>query len=169
MNWRQRILTDWPNDPQRSHKCRTALQQIEEGLTVLATMGHPLHVEEGYAPPPPPEWPRVMFHLFQGAKVFYCEADVTEAGEDWYPTMEEARYAAGVTKQNQRGGIFSKALPSIPYRTSDQKSHEKAVEEEAERLALQVKRQFIEDQRALHRSRAGEPNFGRENGLARQV
>jgi hypothetical protein len=152
VNWRQRIVTDWPNDPQRAHKAKAALAQIEDGLLQLASLGHPLHVEEGYTPPPAPEFPKVMFHLYQGSKVFACQADVEEAGDDWYSTMEDARHAAGVTKQNQRGGIFTRSLPAMLWRTSEEKANDKALEEEGERLALAVKRQFIADQRALHRA-----------------
>ena len=162
VNWRQRIITDWPNDPQRSHKCREALKQIEEGLLQLASLGHPLHVEEGYTPPPKPEWPKAMFHIYQGAKVFGCEADLEEAGADWYPTMEEARHAAGVTKQNQRGGIFTKALPAIlPWFTSESVD-QKAINAEANRVALAAKRQFIADMRAQHRAKT-------ENGLVKDM
>jgi hypothetical protein len=170
MNWRQRILTDWPHDPQRSHKVQTALRQIEEGLQTLVSMGHPLHVEEGYAPPPAPEFPKVMFHLYQGGKVFACQADVEEAGEDWYPTMEAARYAAGVTKQNQRGGIFTKSLPTMLYQTYEEKVAERLMEEEAEIQAAEVKRKFVEEQRAIHRARTEGMNgvkFERKN--AREI
>lgn len=155
VNWRQRIITDWPNDPQRAHKAQAALKQIEESLATLASLGHPLHVEEGYTPPPPPEFPKVMFHLYQGSKVFACQADVDEAGEDWYSTMEDARHAAGVIKQNQRGGIFTKSLPAIItdfWKSPEEKLSEKALQEEAEQLAAAVKRQFISDQRAIHRA-----------------
>jgi len=153
VNWRQKIVADWPNDPQRQHKCRDALKQIEEGLLQLASLGHPLHLEEGYTPPPKPEFPKVMFHIYQGSKVFNCEADVEEAGEDWYPTMDEARHAAGVTKQNQRGGIFSKTLPAIMPWFSKEGADEKALNAEANKVALLAKRQFIEDMRAVHRAK----------------
>ena len=168
VNWRQRIITDWPNDPQRQHKCRDALKQIEEGLLQLASLGHPLHVEEGYTPPPKPEWPKAMFHIYQGAKVFACEADVEEAGEDWYPTMDEARYAAGVTKQNQRGGIFSKALPALFHWTSDERANEKALRDKANEVALAAKRQFIADMRAQHRAQQQAQAPDGANGVAEE-
>jgi hypothetical protein len=170
MNWRQRILADWPHDLQRAHKAQAALRQIEEGLLQLASLGHPLHVEEGYNPPPPPEWPKAMFHLFQGGKVFACQADVEEAGPDWYFSMEEARHAAGVTKQNQRGGIFSKSLPTMLMRTPEEIVAERAAEEEAERVIAAAKREAIAEQRAIHRTRANAMNgvpFEKRN--ARQV
>jgi hypothetical protein len=162
VNWRQRVITDWPNDPQRAHKAREALKQIEDGLLQLASLGHPLHLEEGYTPPPPPEWPKVMFHIYQGSKVFNCEADLTEAGEDWYPTMDEARHAAGVTKQNQRGGIFSKALPAIMPWFTQESIDQKALNAEANKVALAAKKQFIADMRAQHRAKV-------ENGLVKNM
>jgi hypothetical protein len=149
MNWRQKIITDWPNDPQRSHKAKEALKQIEESLLILASLGHPLHVEEGYTPPPPPEWPKAVFHMLQGTRVVACQADLDELGDDWYGTMEEARHAAGVIKQNQRGGIFSRALPSILRRGRD----DEEAEQEVARLAREAQKRFIQEQRAIHRSR----------------
>jgi hypothetical protein len=170
MNWRQRIITDWPNDPQRSHKCQAALKQIEEGLLQLASLGHPLHVEEGYVPPPPPEFPKVMFHLYQGGKVFVCQADVDEAGEDWYPTMEEARHAAGVTKQNQRGGIFTKTLPAVPIQNTLEAIAKRVTIEEEERAAAIAKKQFIEEARAEYVARNGAwGNLSTEKRNAREV
>lgn len=165
VNWRQRIITDWPNDPQRAHKAQAALKQIEDGLLQLASLGHPLHVEEGYTPPPAPEWPKAMFHLYQGSKVFACQADLDEAGDDWYSTMEDARHAAGVTKQNQRGGIFTRSLPAVisdMWKPANEKAAEKAIQDEAEQLAAAVKKQFIADQRALHRASAEVNAIGKQ-------
>ena len=48
MNWREKIITDWPNDLQKAHRCRQALQDLDRLLLELAGLGHPLHVEEGY-------------------------------------------------------------------------------------------------------------------------
>lgn len=120
MNWREKIVCDWPNDLQKAHRCKEALASLDRVLSELAGMGHPLHVEEGYVPPPPPGWPRAMFHIMAGSRVVNCQADLEELGEDWYPTMEAARHAAGLTKQYQRGGIFDKALPSLLGQTPEQ-------------------------------------------------
>ena len=150
MNWRQKIVADWPNEPQKAAKARMALQQIEEGLAMLATLGHPLHVEEGYLPPPKPEYPKVLFHIFQGQRVVHNVGDEKELGDDWYPTMEEARHAAGMTKQNQRGGIFARALPSIFRRTPEEETQVEMMN----RTAREAHRKFVLDQRAIHRHRA---------------
>ena|SRR3974390_339278 len=155
MNWRQRIIVDWPDDLQRRHKAMSALRAVEEGLLQLASMGHPLHLEEGYCPPPPPEWPQVWFHIFQGAKDFHCQTDVDEAGPDWYTTMEEARHAAGVTKQNQRGGIFTKTLPAVPIQDTLEAIAQRVKDEEAERAAAIAKRQFVEEAKAEYVARNG--------------
>jgi hypothetical protein len=164
MNWRQRIIVDWPNEPQKSFKARQALQQIEDGLATLAGMGHPLHVEEGYTPPPLPEYPKVVFHILQGQRVVNCQADFEELGDDWYPTMEEARHAAGVTKQNQRGGIFARALPSIFRRTPED---ETAVDEMT-RVANEAHRRFVADTRAANRNKDWQVDVRQEkrNGRA---
>jgi hypothetical protein len=147
-----------------------ALRAVEEGLLQLASMGHPLHLEEGYTPPPKPEWPQVWFHIFQGAKDFHCQADVDEAGPDWYPTMEEARHAAGVTKQNQRGGIFTRTLPTIPIQNTLEAIAERVKEEEAERVAAIAKRQFIEEARAEYVARNGAwGNLATEKRNAREI
>ena len=170
MNWRQRIIKDWPNHLQNQHKCLTALRQIEEALVVLNGLGHPLHVEEGYTPPPKPEWPQVYFHLYQGGRAFACEADLEEAGPDWYPTMEEARHAAGVTKQNQRGGIFTRTLPAVPIQNTLEAIAERVKTEEAERAAAIAKRQFIEDTRREYVARNGAwGNLDTEKRNAREI
>ena len=170
MNWRQRIIADGPHDPQRAHKVQTALRQVELMLAELASLGHPLHLEEGYSPPPRPEWPQVWFHIYQGARDFHCKADVEEAGPDWYVTMDEARHAAGVTKQNQRGGIFTKTLPAIPLQDTLEAIAQRVKDEEAERAAAIVKRQFIEEARAEFRVRNGAMSgIDAEKRNARQV
>ena len=155
MNWRQRIIKDFPHELQKAHKAQTALRQIEENLTILASLGHPLHVEEGYVAPPPPEWPQVWFHIYQGAKDFHCQEDVDEAGPDWYPTMEEARHAAGLIKQNQRGGIFTRTLPAVPIQDTLAAIAERVANEEAERAAAIAKRQLIEEARREYAARNG--------------
>ena len=165
MNWRQRIIVDWPNDPQRAHKAKEALRVLEECLLTLSGLGHPLHVEEGYLAPPKPEWPKPMFHIYQGARVFNCQADLDEAGEDWYPTMEDARFAAGLTKQNQRGGIFAKALPMALQPDSEGN----ALAAEAERVAKEAKRTFIAEQRAIHRANGALEAVPLEKRNARQI
>jgi len=160
MNWRQRIVVDWPNEPQKAHRAREALRAIEEGLAVLAGLGHPLHVEEGYTPPPLPEFPKVVFHIHQGSRAVNCQADLEELGDDWYPTMDEAKHAAGVTKQNQRGGIFARALPSLFRRTPEEES----AAEEMTRVANEAHRRFVSEQRAIHRF-----NSAFDNGDVREA
>jgi len=148
MNWRDKIVTDWPNDLQKAHRCRTALQDLERALLDLAGLGHPLHVEEGYLPPPPPGWPRAMFHLTEPARSIHCQGDLDELGDGWYPTMEEARNAKGLQKQYERGGIFNRALPTMLTQTPQQIA---AALEETMRLRDQQKK-FVDDMRAKHRT-----------------
>jgi hypothetical protein len=83
-----------------------------------------------------------------GARSVNCQADLDELGPDWYPTMEEARQAAGLTKQYQRGGIFEKALPSLMTQTPEQvKKHQE--EEYAKRAAI---KKFADDVRMKNRA-----------------
>jgi hypothetical protein len=147
MNWREKIIVDWPDDLQRNHKARAALADLDRVLLELAGLGHPLHVEEGYVAPPPPGWPRAAFHLYQGARVVNCQADLEELGPDWYPTMEEARHAAGIAKQYQRGGIFDKSLPSSLSQTPQQ--IQQTIADEAARKEQQ--KQFVLDLRFSNR------------------
>src|SRR5215471_2029594 len=169
-NWRQRVVADWPYDLQERHKALDALKSLEDALEVLQGLGHPLHVEEGYRPPPPPEWPQVWFHLYQGGRSFSCQADLDEAGPDWYPTMEDARHAAGVTKQNQRGGIFTRSLPSVPIQDTLEAIAGRVANEEAERAAAIAKRQFVEEARAEYVARNGAwGNLAAEKRNARTI
>lgn len=149
MNWRDRIVVDWPNDLQKAHRCRQALLDLERSLLELSGLGHPLHVEEGYRPPPPPGWPKAMFHLLAGSRVAYCQADLDELGPDWYPTMDEARHAAGLIKQYQRGGIFNRTLPTNLSQTPQE--IKKNLEETVRMREQQAK--FVNDMRS--RNRAG--------------
>lgn len=148
MDWRDKIICDWPNDLQKAHRCKTALHDLERVLLELAGLGHPLHVEEGYQAPPPPGWPKARFHILQGSRVVHCQGDLDELGDDWYPTMEEARYAAGITKQYQRGGIFTKSLPSLMTQTPEQVKAN--MEAEYKKRADQKK--FADDMRTINRA-----------------
>lgn len=147
MNWREKIIIDWPNDLQKAHRCRTALQDLERCLLELAGLGHPLHIEEGYRSPPPPGWPKAMFHLTEPAKVIHCQGDLDELGDGWYPTMEQARHEAGLTKQYQRGGIFNRALPQMLTQTPQEI---KRAQDEAIALREQ-QRKFVDDMRTKNR------------------
>lgn len=130
MNWRDRILADWPNDPQRAYKAQAALRSAEDALQTLASLGHPLHIREGSAPALVAEWPRMVFHLRAGERTVNCQAELEELGPDWFPTMEEARHSAGLIKQYQRGGIFDKNLPANPPSPEERRLMEAARQEE---------------------------------------
>lgn len=148
MNWREKIVTDWPNDLQKAHRCRTALQDLDRVLLELAGLGHPLHVEEGYQSPPSQGWPRAMFHLTEPAKAIWCQGELDELGDGWYPTMEEARHAHGMKKQFERGGIFSRDLPQMLSQTPQEiKRHQDEAIAQREQ-----QRKFVEDMRTKNRA-----------------
>jgi len=111
LDWRQRLLAEWPNNLQKHYLAQAAVRELDKALEVLATLGFLLHIEEGAAETVP-QWPRMVFHIRAGSREVTCQADLDELGPDWYPSMEEARHAAGMTKQMQRGGVFDRALPS---------------------------------------------------------
>lgn len=112
MDWRKRASTEYPNDLQKQHRIKVALAQLDEGVGTLMGLGIPVHVAEGPPPLPVPDWPKKVFHIRQGERLVACQAELDELGEHWYSTLEEARHAAGMTRQMQRGGIFTKDLPA---------------------------------------------------------
>lgn len=148
MNWREKIITAWPNDLQKSHRCRQALFDLDRVLLELSGLGHPLHVEEGYQPPPAPGWPKAMFHLTEPPKAIWCQGDLEELGDGWFPTMEEARMDHGLKKQYERGGIFSRALPQMLSQTPQEiKRHQDEAIAQREQ-----QRKFVEDMRSKNRA-----------------
>jgi len=84
--------------------------------------------------------------------------------------MEDARHAAGVTKQNQRGGIFTRSLPAVPIQDTLTAIAERVESEEAERAAAIAKRQFVQEARAEYVARNGAwGNLATEKRNARTV
>lgn len=149
MNWRERIVADWPDDLQKNHRAKTALAELDRVLSELAGLGHPLHVEDGYVPPPPPGWPKARFHLHAGARIVRSQVELEELGEGWYATMEEARHAAGMAKQYQRGGIWNpRALPTMLTQTPQQVMKN----QEAVLKAREEQRRYVSDTRLANRA-----------------
>lgn len=165
MNWREKITTDWPNDLQKAHKCRQALIDLDRALGELAGLGHPLHIEEGYQAPPAPGWPKAMFHISQPPKAIWCQGELDELGDGWFPTMEEARTAHGLVKQYERGGIFSRALPSMLHQTPQEVyrlEQEAYAEREARRK--QVEELRLKNGPVFHGTIAMTPEALHQNG-----
>lgn len=149
MNWREKIIAAWPDNLQKAHRARVALTDLDRILGELAAMGHPLHVEEGYVPPPPPGWPKAVFHVHAGARIVRDQFELDELGEDWHPTMEEARQAEGMRKQFERGGVFNpRSMPTLLTQTPQEIMRR---ETEAVRMREQQKK-FVDDMRMQHRS-----------------
>lgn len=113
LGWRTRIEAEFATNTQKSYRAAAAIRSLDEAISVLTSLGFPLHVEEGPEVKEYAEWPKYLFHLRLGAKVCLCEADWKEWGPDWFASMEEARQAAGRAKQWQRGGIFTRNLPAL--------------------------------------------------------
>lgn len=149
MNWRERIVSDWPDEPQKIARARVALAALDHALGELAGMGHPLHVEEGYVAPPPPGWPRAVFHATTGTRVVRSQIELDELGEDWFPTMEEARHAEGLRMQMKRGGIFNpRQMPTLLTQTPQQ-----ILQNQAAAIKMREdQRRMVEDARMQHRA-----------------
>jgi hypothetical protein len=90
-----------------------------------------------------------MFHLTEAPKAIYCQGELDELGDGWYPTMEEARLAMGLKKQYERGGIFQRDLPSMLTQTPQEIKRNL----EAELARRDQQRRFVEDMR--NKNRAG--------------
>lgn len=114
VDWRKRIEAAYPYAPQRAYICKAALLELDKAIAALAAHGFPLHVVEGPPAVALQEWPKMVFHIRCGERTVQSQYELDELGDDWYPSMDEARHAAGMTKQFQRGGIFDKALPAMP-------------------------------------------------------
>ena len=156
MNWRERIIADWPDDLQRNHRAKTALAELDRILSELAGLGHPLHVEEGYVPPPPPGWPKALFNVHAGARVVRSQQELDDLGEGWFPTMEEARHDEGMRKQLQRGGIFNpRQMPTLLSQTPAQI----LANQEASIKAREEQRRFVNDARFQQRAGFAEKAF----------
>jgi hypothetical protein len=149
MNWRERIISDWPNEPQKIARAKVALAALDQALGELAGLGHPLHIEEGYVPPPPPGWPKAVFHVLAGARVVRSQHELDELGGDWYGTMEEARQAEGMRMQMRRGGIFNpRQMPTLLTQTPQ----EIMANQMAAVKAREDQRRLVDDMRLQHRS-----------------
>lgn len=156
MNWREKIISDWPSEPQKIARAKVALAELDRAIGELAGLGHPLHVEEGYVAPPPPGWPRAMFHMTSGTRVVRDQRELDELGEDWYPTMDEAKHAEGLRMQMKRGGIFNpRSMPMLLTQTPDQ-----IMKHQAEAIQMRERqRQYVNDTRMQQRAGFAERAF----------
>lgn len=156
MNWREKIVADWPDEPQKLARARVALAELDHALGQLAGLGHPLHVEEGYVAPPPPGWPKAVFHVQAGTRVVRSQQELDELGEDWFGTMEEARHAEGLRMQMKRGGIFNpRQMPTLLTQTPQQIM----ANQTAAVKAREEQRRFVNDTRMQQRAGFAERAF----------
>lgn len=133
MDWpafRASLFAEYHEEPQKTAKIDHALRLCREGLELLASLGHQAHLRLG--PAPPAGWPRKMFHLKaapRGHQVF-CQEDIELLGEGWFPTLDEAKHAAGMERQFRRGGILPKrglpapSLASVPTKLDQERNYE---------------------------------------------
>lgn len=114
VDWRSRAAVAYPLDAQRAYRVKMALAELDNAIATLHALGFPIHVMEGPAPAVPAEWPKMVFHLRCGERTVQSQLELDELGPDWYGSMEDARHAAGMSKQMQRGGVFDGRLPAMP-------------------------------------------------------
>jgi hypothetical protein len=118
MDWymfRQRLLADHAGNPQNSHTLSLALDEIEQGLRVLARFGHVFHLATGTAPAIE-AFPRKIFHVSIAplGRVVWSQSEIDELGDEWYDSVQEAQHSSGLRAQLAgRGGIGTRALPAV--------------------------------------------------------
>lgn len=118
MNWlrfRNLLVNQHSDLPQNIKRVEYAVGMLEEGLRLLAGMGHLFHLAEGQGSGTP-DFPRLMYHLEAAPRghLVLCEEDRTLLGEGWFDTLADAKHADGMGEQFKRGGIFpKKGLPAI--------------------------------------------------------
>ena len=97
-----------------------------------------------------------MFHVTSGTRVVRDQRELEELGEDWHPTMDEARHAEGLRMQMKRGGIFHpRQMPTLLTQTPDQ-----ILKNQAELIKMrEQQRQFVNDTRMQQRSGFAERAF----------
>lgn len=167
MNWKEQVLAAYPHDLQRATRCKMALRELEGALAALSSMGFPLRIEEGLAPLEIPEFPKVVFHLRSGSREVLDQKELEELGSDWYPTMDEARYAAGMTKQMQRGGIFDKSLPML-VEMPLQPQNDRDIERRRQQSELAEKlRQEVRERQIIDTSSSNILDLVKMNGLGK--
>lgn len=110
-----RLQASHHHDLQACATILAAVGAVENGLALLARLGHVYHLEPG----PPyelPEWPRVLFHVENApnGRVVNSWWEANDLGPGWWPTLAEAAHREGVRAQFAgRGGIGDRSLPML--------------------------------------------------------
>ena len=117
MNWtrlREQLLVHHSSHMQNSARIELALKAVEDGLSELAQLGHPFHLEEGPGKELE-EWPKMMYHM-RGSpegRLVRSPEDLEELGPGWYNSWADAQKARGFKSQfNGRGGVKTAGLPA---------------------------------------------------------
>lgn len=116
MDWRHlhcQLVASHSHSPQEAKRIELAVQATEQALGELARLGHLYHLVPGPAPEPA-RWPMQVYHSDGRVREVFHPNDLLELGEGWYPTLEEARYRAGMSTQFMgRGGVKLRNLPAL--------------------------------------------------------
>jgi hypothetical protein len=94
---------------------RLAMAAVDDGLGLLARLGHRYHLVLG-PPPEVEEWPRVMFHVeaAPNGRLVASDFERHELGYGWFFTLGEAQHAEGYRAQFAgRGGVGDRSVPML--------------------------------------------------------
>lgn len=102
--------------PQEVEQVRLAVAAVDDGLGLLARLGHRYHLEPGPPSSDGDPWPRVLFHVeaAPNGRIVDGPQAARELGSDWWPTLHEAQHAEGYRAQMAgRGGIGDRSVPML--------------------------------------------------------
>lgn len=93
-------------NPSLVRKLLDALRAVERGLTVLASAGHPMHLEDGAMVPSSWPWPKTYYHWDHGHREVMGPEHLRELGPGWYDSPSAMEQAHGEDVQFAgRGGV----------------------------------------------------------------
>lgn len=110
---RTKLVAEHYSQPQVVARINSAIEELANGLTTLASLGHQFHLEPGPASPGD-KWPKLMFHVSSApnGRVVNSEWDLTDLGNGWFETLETAQHANGV--QVQFAGRAGQGHANVP-------------------------------------------------------
>lgn len=121
---------DYREAPGKGRLLVDAVRSLEVSLSVLASHGHPMRVEEGLAPLAEWTWPRTYYHHELGPRVVGGPGQLAEMGPGWYESPagaaqahgEDVQFAgrAGVQRRQQVATIIGETAEFRPSVSRDE-------------------------------------------------
>lgn len=138
MDWAglRRHLQSLYTDQQVLARLTHGIALAEEGLEMLASLGHRYHLAPGPGKPFS-KWPRLMYHISAAPNGRWVrnEYELWDLGEGWCDSLSEAQHRDGFAQQmTGRGGVNRKALPTVVPGSASQ--------DEGSALVDEIKRNF---------------------------